>query len=94
MPEGEERRRAVGQHDLLHEGREVDVVLVEAADMAFAAVAQPALGQALAAPVQRCDCKSAGPQVADDLEILLYELGAARKMQTVPLRPRGGSQRA
>jgi hypothetical protein len=38
-----EGRRAVGQDDLLHEGRHVGVVFGEAADMAFAAVAQPAL---------------------------------------------------
>jgi hypothetical protein len=79
MPEREKRRRTVRQHDFLHEGFEIDVVLGKAAHMALAAVAQPPLGQALPAPIQGRHGKSARAQIADQLEILLDELGPALK---------------
>ena len=73
----DERRRAIGQHDILHEAGEVALVLPEAADVALARVGQHALRAALAAPVHRRHRKSAPAQVGDDLEVFLDELGAA-----------------
>src|SRR5271170_7825623 len=75
MSEREERRRTVRQHDLLHEGFEVEVVFPKAANMALVGVAQPALRQALAPPIHGGDSESARPQVADQFEIFLDELG-------------------
>ena len=65
MGEGEMRRRAVGQRHLLHEGVEVAVIFAEAVDMPLPRVLQPALGAALAAPVEAGDGKTAAPEVAD-----------------------------
>ena len=73
----DERRRAVRQHDILHEADEVAVVLPEAAHVALARIRQHALRAALAAPVHGRDGKAAAAQIGDDLEVLFDELGAA-----------------
>jgi hypothetical protein len=77
MADGEDRRRTVGQHDLLHEGLEVVLVFREIADMAFARIAELALGAALPAPIKRGNRKAARAQLAHGLEIFLDEFGAA-----------------
>src|SRR5262245_57762379 len=77
MGKRKERRRAIGQHDLLHEGFEIDLVLGEIEDVALAAVAQRPLRQTLAAPVQRGHGKAALARVLHDFEIFFDELGAA-----------------
>ena len=77
MADGEERRRAIGQHDLLHEGFEVVLVVGEIADVTLARIGELALGAALPAPIERGDGKAARAQFAHRLEIFLDELGAA-----------------
>src|SRR5262249_39405645 len=71
----EERWRAIGQHDLLHEGFEIDLVLGEVGNVTLAKVAQHVLGEALPAPIQGRDRKAAQARLLDNLEILFDELG-------------------
>ena len=77
MPEREDRRRAIRQHDLLHQRFDVALVFREVADVALARIGQRALGAALPAPVDGGDGKAAGAQFAHRLEIFLDEFGAA-----------------
>ena len=62
--------------------------------MAFAPIAQRALGQALAAPVERRDGKAAGAQIAHGLEIFFDALGAALENADRALAPGRRRQRA
>src|SRR5207302_3667537 len=57
-------------------------------DIAFARIAQRAIGQSLPAPIERGDRKAAGAQIAHGLEIFLDELGAALKQAYGALAPR------
>ena len=77
MAERENRRRAIRQHDFAHEGFEIGVVFGEIAHIALAAVAQRAVGQALAAPIERRDRKAARAQIAHGLEIFFDPFAAA-----------------
>ena len=77
MPDGEDRRRTIRQHDLVHQRLEVALVFGKVADMALARIGQRALGTALTAPVESGDSKAAGAQFTHGLEIFLDELGAA-----------------
>src|SRR5262249_40659175 len=79
MGEREDRRRAVRQHDLVDESIEVDLILGEAAYVAFVWVAQRALRHPLAAPIERGYGKAARAQIAHGLEILLDEFGSPLK---------------
>ena len=90
MGETEMRRRTVGQRHLLHERIEVAVVFVETVDMALARIAQPPLGAALPAPVERRDGQTAFPEVADQLEIFLDAFAAAGKDADRAERPPPG----
>ena len=78
-PMREHRRRTIRQHDLAHEGFEIGVVFGEVAHIAFAGIAQRALRQALAAPIERRDGKAARAQIAHRLEIFFDPLAAALK---------------
>src|SRR6187401_3501456 len=77
MTDREDRRRAIRQHDLLHQHFDVTLVFREVTDMALARIGQRALGAALPPPVHCRDGKAAGAQLAHGLEILLDEFGAA-----------------
>ncbi len=79
MAERKDRRRAIRQHDFAHERFEIGVVFGEIAHITFAAVAERAVGQALAAPVERRDRKSPRAQIAHRLEIFFDPLAAALK---------------
>ena len=79
MAEREQRRRAVRQHDLLDEALEIEVVLGEAADVAFATIGKRTPGTPLPAPVEHRDRKAPRPRVVYHFEILLDEFGPARK---------------
>ena len=79
MGKREMRRRTVRQHHLLHEGFDVDLVVGEVADIAFARIAQAARRMALPAPVDGRHRKAAVAQVAHGLEIFLDQLAAALK---------------
>jgi hypothetical protein len=79
MGQRKKRRRAVGQHDLTHEGVEIDVVAGEIPDIALARIAQRAIRQALPAPIQRGNREAAGAQIPHGLEIFLDELRPALK---------------
>ena len=76
------RRRAVGQHDLLHEGFEVAVVFGEVVDVALARIRQRAVREPLPAPVEDRDREAARARVAHHLEIFLDEFRAARETRT------------
>ena len=77
MTDGENRRRAIRQHDLAHEGLEIAVVFGEVAHIALAPIAERAIGQALTAPIERRDRKAARAQIAHRLEIFFDPFGAA-----------------
>ena len=79
MADGEDRRRAIRQHDLAHEGFEIGVVFGEVAHIALAAVAQRAVGETLAAPVERRDREAARAQIAHRLKIFFDPFAAALK---------------
>ena len=72
-----ERRRAVGQHDVLHEAQEVLVELGEIPDVTLERVGERALRAALPAPVERCHGEAAAAQIGDHLEILFDVLATA-----------------
>src|SRR5690606_543733 len=73
------RRRAVRQHDVLHEAHEVAVVFPEAAHVSLAWIGKLPLRTALTAPIHGGDGEAAAAQVGDDLEIFFDELGPAAK---------------
>ena len=77
MGKPDERRRAIRQHDVLHEADEIAVVFPEAAHMALARVGQHPLRASLAAPIHGRHGKAPAAQIRDDLEVFLDELGAA-----------------
>src|SRR5579862_1218977 len=79
MSDGKERWRAIRQHDLAHESFEIGIVVGKASHVAFAAIAQHALGETLAAPIERRHRKSARPQVTHGLEILFDPFAASLK---------------
>ncbi len=77
MAERENRRRAIRQHDLMHEGFQVGDVLRETADVAFLRIGERAVGQTLPAPVEGRDREAARAQIAHGLEIFFDVFGAA-----------------
>jgi hypothetical protein len=79
MRNRKDRRRAIRQHDLRHQGFDVALVFGKVADVAFARIAERAFGAALPAPVDGGDGKAARPQFAHGLEIFFDEFGAARE---------------
>ncbi len=81
------RRRTVGQHDVVDEGFEVDLVVGESPHVALARIAQRALRPALPAPVDRRDREAARAQVAHGLEVFFDELGASLEQADGALAP-------
>ena len=76
MGERKMRRRAVGQHHLLYEGLDVDLVIGKVSHVALARIAQAPRGVALPAPVDHGNREAAVAQIAHGLEILLDLLAA------------------
>src|SRR6185437_10322948 len=76
MRQRKERRRAVRQHHLPHEGLDVDFVIGKAPDIAFARIAQAARRMALPAPIEHRDRETAIAQIAHGLEIFFDRLAA------------------
>src|SRR5262245_34181570 len=77
MRKPEHRRWTVRQHHLVHERRQIDVVVGKPAHIALARITQEPLRTTLPAPVQHRHSEAARPQVAHGLVILLDELGTA-----------------
>ena len=74
MTKPNERRRAIGQHHVLHETDEITIVLPEAFDVTLTRVGELALRTALPPPIHCCDRKAATTQISDDLKVFLNEL--------------------
>ena len=77
MPEREDRRRAIGQHHLLHDGFKVGGVFGKIPHMTLVVVGQRTLRHALSAPIKRRHGEPARAQIAHGLEIFLDVFGAA-----------------
>ncbi len=84
MPKADERRRAVREHNVLHEADEIAVVFPEASHIALARVGQHALRATLAAPIHGGDGKAAAAKIGDNLEILLDEFGTSAEQADGP----------
>src|SRR5262249_49592535 len=98
MRQRENRRRTVGQHDVVHEGLEIRVVLGKIADMPLEWITERALRMPLTAPVECCNGKAPRAQIANCLEIFFDEFGAAaeqthRALAAGGRRPTRESQR-
>ena len=84
-------RRAVWQHDLLHEKGQVPIEIGERSHVAFSGVGKHPARAPLAAPVHSSHGKAAPAQVGHHLEILLDELAPALKQADRAFtRPAGG----
>src|SRR5665647_3414519 len=77
MPEREDRRRAIGQHHLLHDGFKVAGVFGKIPHMTLVVVGQRTLRHALSAPIKRRHGEPARAQIAHGLKIFLDVFGAA-----------------
>src|SRR5262249_5433819 len=75
MGERKHRWWTVGQNNFIDECFEVEFVVGKVAHIAFARVAQQPVRQALSAPIEGGNRKTAGAQVAHGLEVLLDEFG-------------------
>ena len=70
-------RRAIGQDNLGHEGPDVFVIFLEAADVAAQALFGQPLGAALPAQINRGHAVALCHQIARGFEIALHEISAA-----------------
>ena len=79
MTKSENRWRAIRQNDFTHKSFEVGVEIGEAAHVAFVPIAQRAIRQSLAAPVEDGDSEPPCAEVAHGLEIFFDPLRTTRK---------------
>src|SRR5579884_1861418 len=89
MAEREDRRRAIGQDDLAHDGFEIDGIIGKIADITLASILERALRKSLSAPIKARDRKAARAQIAHTFEIFLDEFGAALQQEDRSFAARG-----
>src|SRR3954451_4595214 len=77
MREREMRRRTVRQHNLLHEGFDIELVVGKIANVSLAGIAQPARGVTLAAPIDHGHREPPIAQVTDGFEVFFNLLAPA-----------------
>ena len=73
------RRRTIRQRHLVHEARDVVLVIVEALDVAFERIPHEPARAALPAPIEHRHGKAPAPELAHHLEIFFDELAAPGK---------------
>src|SRR4029077_12786424 len=79
MPKRVIRRRTIWQRHLVHEARDVVLVIVEALDVAFERIPHEPARAALPAPIEHRHGKAPAPELAHHLEIFFDELAAPGK---------------